>query len=92
MSKVWTYFQDIQDRIIPCLRELKGVSSQELVDVKIIEVGVPYDFNSWHWTLVAQNEILEKVKVDADRIEVQIKAIQDKIFVIVAEVLRKKTI
>lgn len=74
------------------LRELKGISSQELIDRKIIEAGASYDFHNWNWTLVAQNEVLEKVKDDVDEIEGYIKAIQDKIFLVVIEMIRKETI
>lgn len=44
MVEMWADFQDVQNRIIPSLRELKGISSQELVDQKIIEAGAAYDF------------------------------------------------
>lgn len=63
-----------------------------MVNEKIIEARVTYEFNSWHWSLVAQNEVLEIVKIDVDRIKEQIGAIQDKIFLIVVEILGKETI
>ncbi|XP_057836292.1 DNA-directed RNA polymerases IV and V subunit 2 [Cryptomeria japonica] len=92
MVEAWADLQDIQDRIVPCLRELKGVSKQELIDGNIIQAGATCDFNSWHWTLVARSEVLKKVRADADRAEEQIKEIQDKVYVVAAKVLEKETI
>lgn len=43
MAEAWANLQDIQERIIPCLRVLKGMSKQELIDA-----GVAYAFSSWH--------------------------------------------
>lgn len=92
MAEAWVDLQDIQDKIVPCLRELKEVSKQELIDGNIIEARAAYDFNSWHWTLVAHKEVLEKVKVDVDKAKEQIKEIQDKVFLVAVEVLEKETI
>lgn len=54
---------------------IKGVSKQELVDRKVIAAGTAYDFNGWYWALVAQNEVLERVKVDTSGVEERAKEI-----------------
>lgn len=46
LTEAWDNAQDIWDRIIPCLKVLKGVPKQELVDGKVIAAGVAYDFKS----------------------------------------------
>lgn len=92
MAEAWVDLQDIQERIILCLRVLKGMLKQELIDGSIIEAGVANDFSSWHWTLVARYEVLEKAKVDANGAEEQIKEIQDKVYLVATEVLEKETI
>lgn len=71
---------------------LKGISKQELIDGKIIAAGAAYDFNTWHWALVARSEVLEKVKADGIRVEEQIREIQNKIFLVATDVLEKETI
>lgn len=63
-----------------------------MINKEIIAAGVAYDFNAWHWTLVARSEVLEKVNTDSAKVEEQIKEIQDKIFLVDADVLEKETI
>lgn len=33
VAEAWVDLQDIQERIIPCLRVLKGMSKQELIEI-----------------------------------------------------------
>lgn len=92
MTKAWADLQDIQYRVIPCLRVLKGMHKQELIDKEIIAVGPAYDFNAWHWALVARSEILEKVKAESVKSEEKMKEIRSKIILVTADLLEKETI
>lgn len=92
MVEAWADLQDIQDRVISCLRVLKGMPKQELIDGKIIAAGATYDFNAWHWALVARSEVLEKVKAESVKSKEQIKEIQSKIFLETTDLLEKETI
>lgn len=46
IAEAWDNLHDVQDRIILCLRVLKGIPKQELIDGKVIAAGVAYDFNT----------------------------------------------
>lgn len=87
LVEAWGSLEDIQDKIIPCLKVLKGVPKQELIDGKVIAVGAAYDFNNWYWALIAWSEVLEKVKVDGVRVKEQTREILNKVLLVVVDVL-----
>lgn len=92
MAEMWEDLQNIQDKVIPCLKVLKRIPKQELIDGQVIAAGDIYDFNTWYWALIARNKVLEKVKIDGVEIEELIKEIQNKIFLVAVDVLGKEAI
>lgn len=89
LAEAWDNAQDVRDRIIPCLKVLKGVSKQELVNRKVIAPGAAYDFSSWYMTLIIRSEIIEKIKTDTIRIEERTKEVRKKILAMAANALEK---
>lgn len=89
LAEAWDNAQDIRDRIIPCLKVLKGVPKQELVNEKVIAPSAAYDFGSWYMTLITWSEILEKIKADTIWIEERTKEVQEKILAVAADALEK---
>lgn len=69
MVEMWEDLQNIQDKVIPCLKVLKGIPKQELIDGQVIAAGDIYDFNTWYWALIARNEVLDNIRVDGVKIE-----------------------
>lgn len=92
MAEMWEDIQNIQDKVIPCLKVLKGIPKQDLIDGKVSAAGDVYGFNTWYWALKEGNEILEKVKVDGVKIEELIREIQKNIFLVAIDVLGKEAI
>lgn len=92
LAETWENAQDIQDKIIPCLRVLKGILKQELSEGKVIVAGAVYDFNGQYLALIMRNDVLEKVKADSIRIEEQAKEIQNKVLQIAVDALERDVV
>lgn len=92
MAEMQEDLQNIQDKVIPCLKVVKGIPKQELIDGQAIATRDINDFNTRNWALITRNEVLEKVKDDVVKIEELIQEIQNKIFLVVADALGKEAI
>lgn len=89
IAEAWEDIKDIQRRIIPCLKAIRGLSQQDLVDRKVIQPGDLYDFSSWYFALVTRVESLRKSEANCSEIEKTIRDVQDKVFYEAAEILQQ---
>lgn len=89
IDEAWEDIEEIQSKIIPCLKTIRGLSQQDLVDGKVIQGGDISDFSSWYFALATMVESLRKSEARCLEIEKTIRSIQDKIFLVVVEILQQ---